>query len=143
MVAVWTDEGRDQRHVYVYDVARDLLTQLTLAGQNIVPVWTPDGTRIVFASRRDEGNGLYWKAVDGSGPAELLVPGEPPETLYPGSWSPDGERLAYMVQSPSGEDIRVWSLEGEPASELFVDTPARENTPMFSPRWTMDGLCVR
>ena len=136
-VAVATMEGLDQRHVHVYDVARDVLTQLTQEGRNLVPVWTPDGTRVVFSSSRDEGRGLYWQEVDGSGPAMLLVQGEPSETLFPGSWSPDGERLAYMVQSATGEDIRVLSLDGETTSEPFLDTPARENNPMFSPdgRW--------
>ena len=136
-VAVWTQEGLDGAHVHVYDMARDVMTQITQTGLNLVPVWTPDGTRVVFGSNRNERRGLYWKAVEGSGPAELLFEGDGIASLYPGSWSPDGERLAYMVQTASGEDIHVLSLDGEPTSAPFVAGPARENNPMFSPdgRW--------
>jgi len=45
----------------------------------MLPVWTPDGKRIVFASDREGHRGIYWKAADGTGTEEklALIPVEP------------------------------------------------------------------
>ncbi len=115
-----------------------MLTQFTQQGNNQNPMWTPDGSRLVFFSRRDEGPGLFWKAVDGSTPAELLVQSaQASDILHPGSWSPDGKYLAYTVQGATETDVWVLSLEEERSAEPFLALPAREYTPMFSPdgRW--------
>ena len=49
-LALDIDDGK-QRDIWVYDWARDTLTQLTFdSGADTSPVWTPDGKRIVFAS---------------------------------------------------------------------------------------------
>ena len=137
LVAVAT-EPPDQRHIHLYDLGRNVLTQFTQQGSNRNPMWTPDGSRLVFFSSRDEGRGLYWKAVDGSTPAELLVQSEQAsDLLHPGSWSPDGKFLAYTVQGSTGADIWVLSLEEERRAEPFLAMPTDEYTPMFSPdgRW--------
>ena len=45
-------DGR-QRDLWVYEWARDTLTQLTFdPDQDVSPVWTPDGRRLVFGSDR-------------------------------------------------------------------------------------------
>src|SRR5262249_55074926 len=49
------------------------LTRLTFdPGQDIRPVWTPDGQHIVFASSRVGAPNLFWHASDGSGGDERL-----------------------------------------------------------------------
>ena len=51
-LAVEIFDGK-QRDVWVYEWARDTLTQLTFdPGEDRYPVWTPDGGRLVFASDR-------------------------------------------------------------------------------------------
>ena len=60
----------------------------------MLPLWTPDGKRIVFPqSRRECGRGIYWKAADGTGKEELL--GSVPDryACTRGSWSSDGKTL--------------------------------------------------
>ena len=47
-LALEIDDGQ-QRDIWVYDWARDTLTQLTFdSSQDSLPVWTPDGDRIVY-----------------------------------------------------------------------------------------------
>ena len=57
-----------QSDVWVYDWARDTLSRLTIdPADDVKPVWTPDGGRIVFASRRAHKAivNLYWQRADG------------------------------------------------------------------------------
>ena len=54
------------------------------------PVWSPDGRRIAFVSRRD-GKALYVMNADGSG---LRIVARV-ERLATPAWSPDGRRIAF------------------------------------------------
>ena len=66
-VAVDIADG-DNTDVWIWDLARETLTQLTFdEGVDDFPLWTPDSARVVFRSTR-EGGGLFWKAADGNGP---------------------------------------------------------------------------
>ena len=135
-VVVAVREGPGQQHLHVYDLSRDVLTQFTQEGFNGSPLWTPDGSRVVFWSmNRDAGPGIYWKALDGSAPAEILVASEEAGELFRlGAWSPDGLHLAYTVQGRKGPDIWVLTLlDDGPRAVPFLDAPSLERNPMFSP----------
>ena len=71
---------------WIYDLERGTRTRLRPGGQ--MPVWTPDGSRITFASVLRGPWNLYWKSADEVGEAELLLPSE--HSQFPMSWSPDG-----------------------------------------------------
>lgn len=47
------DPGRGTRDVWVLDVARGLRERFTFdAGDEFAPLWSPDGSRIVYSARR-------------------------------------------------------------------------------------------
>ena len=134
--------GPQNTDIFVYDLARDTMTRLTSDGTSDRPVWTPDGTRIAFTSRRSPP-GLYWERSDGGAEPELLLsPGRP---IIPWSFSPDGRRLAYMEIAPdTGFDLGILPIDlsdrahlkpGKP--EPFLRTQFGEGNPEFSPdgRW--------
>ena len=58
-----------------FDLAQGRMQRLTFdtTQDNSSPLWSPDGTRIAFASRRDNKWGLYVKSADGTGNEELIV----------------------------------------------------------------------
>ncbi len=124
-------------NVYVYNLERGTLGQLTVEeGNGYWPIWTPDGKRLIFNSNRHGGLlNLYWKPGDGSGQAERLT--ESKYNQQPQSCSPDGKLLAYQeeIRGPesTGYDIWVLSLEGRGKPQAFMQTPANEFHPMFSP----------
>ena len=73
--------------------------RFTFAGHHTSPVWTPDGSRLTFATRKTvEGiHQISWQSADGASDVELLV--EKPNNTYPVSWSPDGRTLAFVEGS--------------------------------------------
>jgi Tol biopolymer transport system component len=106
-------------------------------GSKRQPVWTPDGSRIIFRSERGGAPNLYWQTADGSDAAEALFP--TPVAQFPYSISPDGTHL-FLAQGTgpnTGTDIGVLILTGQRRTELLVQTPAREFFSEVSPdgRW--------
>ena len=123
--------------VWVYYIEQGTRTRLTFDGEtNGDPVWSPDGSRIVFRSRKDASDfDTYRMRADGSGEVEPLL--VVPEIAHnPHSVSPDGKLLAFYEWVPAAHrdrDIWLLPLEGEQAPEPFAVTPFNERSPSFSP----------
>jgi hypothetical protein len=110
-----------------------------------VPAWTPDGSRIAFASARADKStlNLWWQRADGTGDAQRLT--ESRNLQMPGSWHPNGKLLAFEEQNAkTSSDLMILSLDGDEASgwrpatpTVFLNSAAVEREPMFSPdgRW--------
>src|SRR5262245_51562617 len=85
--------------VWIFDSGPGPGTRLTGDGsgkvENAMPIFSPDGTRIVFGSVRNGKGVLYIKRADGTGAEELLIESE--TSKMPMSWSPDGQYIVYWV----------------------------------------------
>jgi serine/threonine-protein kinase len=114
--------------VWVYEIARGILTPLTL-GTAITrsPIWTPDGSRLTYSVAE---SGIFWIPADGSGTPDQLTKSQ--SLQMPNSWSPDGA-LAYSEGLPVSGDIWVLPLEGDRQPQEFLVTEFNERHPMFSP----------
>jgi serine/threonine-protein kinase len=133
------DESRVAYHfadpdfnVWVKDLARGTRLRLTQhPGWDALPVWSPDGSRIVFSSAREGSRTLFLQSADGSGSAErLLEPGNP---RWPTSWSPDGAWLAFHEEDPrTGMDLWLLDMAGR-RSRPLLRTPYNEAWARFSP----------
>ena len=129
-VAIEVFVSVDDADIWVWDFARETLTRLTVdPASDEYPVWTPDGQRVIFTTRRDGGvPNPYWVAADGSGDVERLA--EHPIPLYPHTVSPDGTRLVLRegVQPPT-QNLLMLTLDAEQRIEplLAAETFAERN----------------
>jgi len=121
--------GEDMTDVWVYDLSRETLTRLTFEGA-LHPIWTPDGKRVTYVSRRNGTRRVFWKAADGSGSEEEITKGE----FDPVSWSPDGKFLVIdqLSHSSRSYDIQIFSLQDK-KMRPFLQTPFNEVGGHFSP----------
>ncbi len=130
-LAISYNPGPGTSDIWIQDLRRETRTRLTTDGSNIRPVWTPDSSRVTFASFKLGSFNLYWKLADLSAEAVPLLTRA--HGQYPYSWSPDGQLLAFVEANPdSGFDI--WVLHRDVAEpEPVVVTPFNEHQPAFSP----------
>jgi TolB protein len=102
--------------------AEDAVTELT-DGSNYDAdlAWSPDGTKIVFASDRSGTFRLYVMDPDGHNVRELTQVNNPGGNAYP-AWSPDGKRIAYTNSAPDGSrQIFVIDADGKNTKQLTKD----------------------
>ncbi len=130
-VVVRSSEGAFQ--IWVYDLADGSRKRLPAEADSFDPVWTPDGTRITYASTRRGPSNLFWIRADGTTPPELLLKSE--LGIYPSSWSPNG-LLAFLEMNTSG-GLDVWVLSRDLLRSPVLATSSNESKPRFSPdgRW--------
>jgi Tol biopolymer transport system component len=123
----------DTLAIWLLDLARGTSTRFTFgSGASANPVWSPDGSRIIFASNRGGHYDLYQKAANGASDEELLLKSD--EDKYPTSWSPDARFLLYGVIDPkAGNHLWVLPLEGDRKPFPFLRTAFNEYAGQFSP----------
>jgi serine/threonine-protein kinase len=126
-----------EQSVWIYDLSgATSMRRLTFEGtQNHHPVWTPDGTRIVYRSNRDEVFSVLWRAADGSEGAERLTTPEPGTSHGADSFLPGQLKFFYVLIKP-GSDIWLYSIPDKKSTPVVVD-PGNQNNAFPSPdgRW--------
>jgi Tol biopolymer transport system component len=130
------DESTNGVDVWTYDVGRHVFTRLTFGGRSSMPIWTPDGVRVVYRSEEGGPYNLFWRAADGTGEQERLTTSE--HVQFPTAVSPDGRRLAFMQMHPEARtDLWALSLDGDRRPTPLLATQATEAGGTFSPdgRW--------
>ena len=126
--------------VWVSELARGTLTRVTNdEGFDGNPLWSPDGSRLVFRSDRNGKPEVFWRSADGSGAAELLLTMDASVSdVYPYDWSADGATLfLYATFQETDADIGMVSVDTPGTWAPLIQTAAREWAPTLSPdgRW--------
>ncbi|MGD8328276.1 MAG: protein kinase [Acidobacteriota bacterium] len=124
----------DDRHgIWVYDIDTGRRIRVSFVGNDGHPVWTPDGTHVVFYSGTRNGGDLYLAAADGSDGGDPTLISEAEYGRVPRSFSPDGRYLVFSETHPERRDD-VWLLDMETGEErTLLATPYDESWGMVSP----------
>jgi len=132
-------------NLWVYDLERGIKSRFTShPSVSAVPVFSPDGERIVFVSMRSGDLVLYVKPVVG-GEAEPLLEGGLADYgradlahVWPMEWSPDGRHVVYFSEDADGNSD-LWALPLLTKTEPIPlqQTPFNEVDAAISPdgRW--------
>lgn len=127
--------------VWIYDARRDMSYPQVSEGASGCPIWTPDGTRIIYRKMLpDRSEGVYAISAEGiEADEELLLAAPPGRSYVPSSLSPDGKKLALIgSEGERGSDIYIYEIESRSLAP-FRATPYDEYCPSFSPdgRWIL------
>jgi dipeptidyl aminopeptidase/acylaminoacyl peptidase len=125
--------------VWALDAVRGATSRLTSnpAFDN-VPLWSPDGLRVLFSSNRNGGYDVYIKSASGTGQEELLIK-MGTGTGAAVDWSKDGHFILYqMPSSKTGQDLWVapqssGQTGGEQKPFPYLQTQFDEQDGRFSP----------
>ncbi len=122
--------------VWLFDAARGLTRSTFDTAMDMIPVWSPDGSRIAFASNRNGTEDLFQKSASAGGDEQALL--VTPRNTDPRDWSPDGRFLLYTEEGETtASDIWALPLDGKPAPMPVAQSQFDEAQGQFSPdgRW--------
>jgi serine/threonine-protein kinase len=135
-------DARDQESdILILDLGRQAPRKITFGpALDQLPIWTPDGRRIVFSSSREgTGMALYSQPADGTGSADrLIAAGGNAQSMYANSFA---RADALIVSEQRGEgtswDISLLSMDGKSGPTPMLRTPFAERNAEVSPdgRW--------
>jgi Tol biopolymer transport system component len=122
--------------IWVLDIARGTVARLVPELLAFTPIWSPDGTSILFSAVIDTPPNLFVKRLVAAGAAERLVRG--PIEYFPADWSPDGKSVVYSTEGRDTRgDLWVMPMSGDRTPTSFLQTRFDESEGRISPdgRW--------
>src|SRR5215212_9247062 len=128
-IAFYSAPDGDTFDIYTMNPDGSGVTQLTTAGSEFAPAWSPDGSKIAFQSHRDGNTEIYAMNANGSGQTNLT--NSPGHDEYP-DWSPDGSKIAFH-SAPDGDTFDIYTINPDGSGVTQLTTTGTERFPVWSP----------
>jgi dipeptidyl aminopeptidase/acylaminoacyl peptidase len=141
----------DHDHLWLFHLETRKLEALTFGAHDETdPVWSPDGSRIAFVSKRvagdpdlSENDDIFVMEARAGAEIERLTTfdGEDDGRI---AWSPDGRRIAYLTGiAMADHNYRMWKLAVVPSTggaATVVTAPLDRQ--VIEPAWSADGKWI-
>ncbi len=140
-------QAQQSEDIWTIDTARGTTTRLTFdPASDAIPVWSPDGTQIAFASGRGSAmpelpNSIYRRLASGAAAEERLFLARADEIAAPHDWSHDGQYIVFARTTLASfrDSATFWILPTAGGKEPYplIDVPFPTSPARFSPngRW--------
>lgn len=136
-IAFHSDRDGDS-NIYLMNADGTNVRRLTDSeGEDINPVWSPDGSKLAFISDRDGNNEVYLLVSSAEAPdtfTTLRLTQNAVDDAEP-KWSPDGTQLVFASRLEGSWDIYKVDADGNNLQRL-TDHAASDETPIWSPDGT-------
>jgi eukaryotic-like serine/threonine-protein kinase len=124
--------------IWILDLERNIPTRFTFDGMgNHAPVWSPDGSKIAYATSTAASRAIWAKPISGGEPQMLF---QSDQTAVPSDWTKDGQNLILTVSSKeTGADVLRLPLTGAHTPVPLVQTKFQEGQASVSPdgKWLL------
>jgi serine/threonine protein kinase len=124
--------------IWILDLERNIPTRFTFDGMgNRSPVWSPDGSKIAYATSTGASRAIWAKPISGGEPQMLFQSDQP---AVPSDWTKDGQNLILTVSNKeTGADVVRLPLTGARTPAPLVRTKFQEGQASVSPdgKWLL------
>ena len=131
---VFTSARDDNREIYIMNPDGSGQVRLTHnRADDAIPVWSPTGEQILFASDRDRfplSRDLYLMDPDGTNVRRVFGKSKDRSS---GAWSPDGKQIAYERREQKGAYIYIGTIDGKKEERVAIGS---------APAWSPDGTKI-
>ena len=122
------DPVRSNPDIWVDDLERGSTLRLTTSADNeVMPVWSPDGTEVAYRAGTVDKPKIGFAASDGSGVKRTMAC--PKSPCQPSDWSPDGR---FLVLTVGGTDVWTMPVGSESQAQPLLTDPFTERDARLS-----------
>lgn len=112
-------DNPNQVEICIWTAVTNGVDCLKLAGR--FPVWSPDGTQILFIHQGTDGQSkIYLASTDGTNLQELPIPNTDKNPREP-DWSPDGTSLIFVAGEAEGTNLYTLELQGNRIRQITTN----------------------
>lgn len=118
--------------IYAIDSSGGNVTRLTFTKSNETsPVWSPDGSRILFISDRNGNRDIFVMKSDGTD--QVALTDDPADDVM-ATWSPDRNKIAFVSRRDGNWEIYIMNSDGSELKRLTYNEASD-----WTPSWSPDG----
>ena len=135
--------GRGGSRILLIDLLTGRSRTLVPPARNatvLTPVFTRDGSSVVYSRAGEGGSDLFIVNVDGNDPPRRLTPSRGFENTNP-AISPDGRRIAYTTDILGRQELYIMDSDGTHA-DVLTNYDFSEKNYRAEPDWAPDNSLI-
>ncbi|MGA8366284.1 MAG: hypothetical protein WB716_03115, partial [Candidatus Acidiferrales bacterium] len=126
------ESAAGNRNLWILDLKRGTASRLTFdSADDLNPVWSRDGSQILFSSTKTGARDIYEKAASGLGDSQLVFESKDQQKSLE-DWSSDGRYVVYNITA-APSSLWILPLFGDRKPLPFVQGTFNAREARFSP----------